>query len=129
MPAKPLSPEQDRLLRAVRDELRRLTESVDERRMFGGITLMVNGNMLCCVARQGLMVRVGAAGEADALAHSGVQRCMGAGRPMVGFVMVDHAVLNTPQEVTAWLRRTYSYVKTLPPKPAGKAARLEESHS
>lgn len=126
MPARPLSAGQDDLLAAVRDGLRRLTGTFDERRMFGGITMMMNGNMLCCVARQGLMVRVGAAAEATALARPSVQPCMGAGRRMAGFVMVDLDGLTTPQEVTSWLRLAHAYVKSLPPKQPGKATRTKE---
>ena len=82
---------------------------------------MLNGNMLCCVARQGLMVRVGAEGEAAALARPAAQPCMGTGRRMAGFVMVDHDGLATPQDVVSWLRLAHAYVKTLPPKPVGKS--------
>lgn len=127
MPARPLPPNQDHLLAAVRDGLRRLTGAFDERRMFGGITMMVNGNMLCCVARQGLMVRVGAASEAAALARPSARPCMGTGRRMSGFVMVDHGGLATPQDVASWLWLAHDYVKTLPPKPPSKATRTKES--
>jgi TfoX/Sxy family transcriptional regulator of competence genes len=39
-------------------------EHVTEKRMFGGITFLLNGNMLCCASKQGLMVRVGKEAEA-----------------------------------------------------------------
>ena len=122
MPAKStLQPDQARLLGTVRGELSRLLPACDERRMFGGVTIMLNGNLLCCVARQGLMVRVGAEGEAAALARPAAQPCMGTGRRMAGFVMVDHDGLATPQDVVSWLRLAHAYVKTLPPKPVGKS--------
>jgi TfoX/Sxy family transcriptional regulator of competence genes len=124
-----MSPDQEHLLAAVRDGLRRLTGTFDERRMFGGVTMMVNGNMLCCVARQGLMVRVGAEGEAAALARPAAQPCMGTGRRMAGFVMVDHDGLATPQDVAEWLRIAYAYVKALPPKPVGRPVRTRKAHS
>ena len=40
-----------------------------ERRMFGGVTFLLNGNMLCCVSPRGLMVRVGKDGEPTLDAH------------------------------------------------------------
>jgi hypothetical protein len=35
--------------------------------MFGGITFLLDGNMLSCASPKGLMVRVGAAAEKHAL--------------------------------------------------------------
>jgi hypothetical protein len=93
--------------------------------MFGDVTMMLNGNMLCCVAKQGLMVRVGAQGEA-ALSHPSVLPCMGTGRRMAGFVMVDHDGLATPQDVASWLRLARAYVMTLPPKAPGKSTLSKE---
>lgn len=40
---------------------------VAEKCMFGGITFMLNSNMLCCATNKGLMVRVGKEAELDAL--------------------------------------------------------------
>lgn len=116
MVAKALHPDQERLLDGVRDGLRHLGTDVEERRMFGGITMMLDGNMLCCVARTGLMVRVGAESEAEALAHPSAQPCMGTGRRMAGFIMVDHDGLATRKDVVYWLGLARAYVRTLPPK-------------
>jgi TfoX/Sxy family transcriptional regulator of competence genes len=116
-----MSPDQEHLLSVVRDALGRMEGRFGERRMFGGVTIMLDGNMLCCVARQGLMVRVGAAGEAAALARHAAEPCMGTGRRMSGFVMVDHDGLATPQDVASWLHLAHAYVKNLPPKPAAES--------
>ena len=53
------------LLERVRGFLPDVT--VTEKRMFGGVTLMLNGNMLCCASKKGLMVRVGKEAEVKAL--------------------------------------------------------------
>lgn len=129
MIAMQLPLDQEHLLAMVRNELRHLSESFDERRMFGGITMMVNGNMLCCVARKGLMVRVGAEGEAEALTHPSAQLCMGTGRRMTGFIMVDHDGLTTPQDVAFWLRLARTYIRTLPPKQPTKTTHSKEPRS
>ena len=84
--------------------------------MFGGITFLVNGNMLCCAARTGLMVRVGAASEAEALASPFARPCLGAGRRMAGFVMVEPEGIATSANLKAWLAMARSYVEALPPK-------------
>lgn len=84
--------------------------------MFGGVTFMTNGNMLCCASRQGLMVRVGAAAEPEALARPHTQRCRGTGREMPGFVLVDPEGLGTQQELSEWLALARRYVDALAPK-------------
>ena len=42
-------------------------EGLTERKMFGGIAFMLNGNMCCGVTNDDLMVRVGAGSLVDAL--------------------------------------------------------------
>ncbi len=66
-----------------------LDRPITVKRMFSGLTFMLEGNMLCCVSTKGLMVRVGAAAESEALKRPLVARCLGAGRPMAGFLLVD----------------------------------------
>ena len=92
-------------------------------RMFGGITFLVNGNMLCCASRTGLMVRVGAAEEAQALASPFARPCLGAGRRMAGFIMVEPEGIATAADLKAWLAMARSYVEALPPKKAASRKR------
>jgi TfoX/Sxy family transcriptional regulator of competence genes len=87
-----------------------------QKRMFGGITFLVNGNMLCCASRAGLMVRVGAAAESEALASPFARPCLGAGRRMPGFIMVQPAGIATAADLKAWLANARSYVEALPAK-------------
>jgi TfoX N-terminal domain len=68
-----------------------LDRPITVKRMFGGLTFMLEGNMLCCVSTKGLMVRVGAAVESEALKRPLVARCLGAGRPMS--TPPDHRVM------------------------------------
>lgn len=84
--------------------------------MFGGLTFMLNGNMLCRVSNKGLMARVGAAAESDALARPFATRCLGAGRPMVGFILVDPRALTSEAELRVWVQMAMAYVGKLPPK-------------
>jgi hypothetical protein len=58
---------QDVLILAERIRAEFQAEHVTEKRMFGGITFLLNHNMLCCASKQGLMVRVGKDTEAAAL--------------------------------------------------------------
>ena len=84
--------------------------------MFGGLTIMLNGNMLCCVSTKGLMARVGAAAEAEALTRPFATRCLGVGRPMSGFILVEHRGVASDVDLRAWLELALDYAGNLPPK-------------
>ena len=89
-----------------------------QKAMFGGFTFMHRGNMLCCATKKGLMLRVGAAAEAEALAAPFARPCDGAGRRMTGFVMVEAEGLAAAADLDRWLARARAYVETLPAKRA-----------
>jgi len=95
-----------------------LDRPVTVRRMFGGLTFMLEGNMLCCVSAKGLMVRVGAAAEPKALKRPFVARCLGAGRPIAGFLLVEPQGVAGDADLRAWLGLAMAYAGSLPPKKA-----------
>jgi len=100
------------------DRVRRLLvdRPITAKRMFGRLSFMLSGNMLCCVSEKGLMVRVGAAAEAEALAMPHAAPCLGAGRPMAGFILVAPRGVVTDADLGGWLDQALRYVEELPPK-------------
>jgi hypothetical protein len=64
---------------------------ITEKKMFGGLCCMLNGNMLCGVHKGGGMARVGKDNEADALNCDGVDPLSFTGRPMGGMVDISEA--------------------------------------
>lgn len=87
-----------------------------EKRMFGGIAFMLNGNMLVCPLKDGsLMVRVGKDGMDEALAEGAEQMTMGE-RTMAGFVIVTGDLLEDDDALSAWIERAKRFVDTLPPQ-------------
>jgi len=62
---------------------------VSERKMFGGLCFMINGNMCCGVEKENLMVRVGPEQYKAALAKPHTRRMDFTGRPLKGFVYVS----------------------------------------
>ncbi|MBI3479303.1 MAG: TfoX/Sxy family protein [Nitrosomonadales bacterium] len=113
------------------DETRNLLERVctmlpgvktEEKRMFGGVTLMLNGNMLCCASKKGLMIRVGKEAESEALRLPHARPCDGAGHKMPGFIMIDHEGLRKDRDLAAGVEMALRHVTALPPKePSVKA--------
>lgn len=89
--------------------------AVREVKMFGGIGFMLNGNMVAAASDRGLLLRVGEAGEAEALAR-GAQRMVMKGRSVTGYVRVVGPL--NGRAVKSWLSRARVFVETLPPKKA-----------
>jgi TfoX/Sxy family transcriptional regulator of competence genes len=93
-------------------------ENVEQKRMFGSTCFMVNGNMLVCASKRGLMARVGADQEAKALANPHASPCEPAGRPMPGFIKIELQGIESDDDLQGWVDMARSYVCALPPKKA-----------
>jgi TfoX/Sxy family transcriptional regulator of competence genes len=98
---------------------------VAERRMFGGVAFMVRGHMCCGVVGEELMVRVGAAGHADALGRPHVRPMDFTGRPMTGMVYVGRDGLAAEADLRGWVERGADHARSLPPKQAAQPAATE----
>ncbi len=90
-------------------------EGLTERKMFGGITFMLNGNMCCGVTNDDLMVRVGAGGLEDALDQPHARPMDFTGRPMKGFVFVDAGAVGD-RVLRRWIQRGVIFAESLPAK-------------
>lgn len=90
-------------------------EAVTERPMFGGLTFMLGGHMLCGVVNDTLMARLGPEGADLALARPHVRPMDFTGRPMKGMVFIDPAALDG-QALRLWVDAAARYVRSLPPK-------------
>ncbi len=99
----------------VRARLSGRTDS-SERKMFGGLCFMINGNMCCGVSQEDLMLRVGPECEAAALALPDARPCDFTGRPMTGMVFIGPAGQATDEELDNGLALALAFVSALPPK-------------
>jgi TfoX/Sxy family transcriptional regulator of competence genes len=102
------------------DRVRELVSREDglaERRMFGGLAFLVNGNLAVSASSQGgLLLRV-EPGETGALlnephAHPFEMR----GRAMEGWLRVEAEGVRTKRELDWWVNRAVEYARSLPPK-------------
>ncbi|MDQ1683768.1 MAG: hypothetical protein QOC82_505 [Frankiaceae bacterium] len=93
-------------------------EPVQEKKMFGGLAFLVNGNMSVAASRQGgLMVRVDPSETEALLAEPGAAEFDMRGRgPMKGWLRVSADVLDDDETLGAWVSRGVAYARTLPPK-------------
>lgn len=88
-----------------------------EKRMFGGICFLLNGNMLCGAGKNGYMIRTDRADAAKAEALPGGRPVVMKGRAMAGFYWVDPAACDT-KALGRWLALAAGYVGALPAKAA-----------
>jgi TfoX N-terminal domain len=102
----------DRVRRQLDDE-----PGLTERKMFGGIAWMLEGNMAVGLTGNGLLVRLGAGGVAAALEepHASVPT-MGGTREMKGYVVVAPEGVETDEQLAGWIARGADVARSLPPK-------------
>ena len=88
---------------------------IDERKMFGGLAFLLDGNMFVGIT-QDLMVRVGPEAWSDALAQPHTREMDFTGRSMKGYVYVSAEGTAEDADLAAWIERALDFVGTLPPK-------------
>ncbi len=90
---------------------------VVEKKMFGGVGFMLNGNMACGVQGEDLIVRVGAENNASALTQPFVRPFMVMpGKAMEGWVLVAPEGTAIDQALLHWIELGVKYASTLPEK-------------
>ncbi|NES14993.1 MULTISPECIES: TfoX/Sxy family protein [Micromonospora] len=96
---------------------------IAERRMFGGLAMMVHGNMAVVVrGAGGLMVRVQPADFERLRSAPGAQATVMRGRPMRGWITVDSAACERDADLARWVEQGVRYAGTLPAKRDGARA-------
>lgn len=89
---------------------------ISEKKMFGGLSFLVNGHMACGIIGDELMVRVGPEAYEAALQKAGARAMDFTGRPMKGMVYVGARGFRSPPSLEAWVEQGLSYARSLPPK-------------
>lgn len=98
-------------------ELLASEDTVTERKMFGGLAFLVDGNMSVSASRNGgLLVRIDPADTDACLARPHVELMTMGGRTMDGWVTVAPDGVKTKRELTAWVKRSLTFVRALPAK-------------
>jgi TfoX/Sxy family transcriptional regulator of competence genes len=91
-------------------------KNTDAKKMFGGICHLLNGNMVCGVYKDFLILRLGEEESVRALKQSDTRPFDITGKPMRGWVMVEARGFKTDEKLKSWLIKARTFVKTLPPK-------------
>lgn len=91
-------------------------DSYQEKEMFGGLAMMLNGNMCCGVVGEELMARVGPERYEDCLKVPYVRQMDFTGKPLKGMVYIAAAGVDSEKQLSAWLELSESFALSLEPK-------------
>ena len=88
-----------------------------EKRMFGGLAFLVNGNMAVAASGQGgILVRVEPAESSQLVEATPATEMVMRGRAMAGWLRLDSADVEGDGELRAWVERGLSFARSLPAK-------------
>jgi TfoX/Sxy family transcriptional regulator of competence genes len=87
-----------------------------EKKMFGGLAFLLNGNMACGVHSDELIVRLDPDDTDAALAEPGARVFDMTGRPMKGWLLVDADGVAEDADLRRWIGRGVEYTRDLPSK-------------
>ena len=108
-------PFDDTLAQRIRDALAR-KKNLEEKKMFGGIGFLLNGNMLVGVWKDSLIARLGPDEGDDALLEPHVKAFDITGKAMKGWVLVEPEGIDDDGQLKEWIERAMRFVETLPAK-------------
>jgi TfoX/Sxy family transcriptional regulator of competence genes len=112
----------EKLADRVREQLS-AQRKLEEKRMMGGLTFMVNGKMCVGVLNDDLMVRLAPEVYDEALERPGCRAMDFTGKPMKGFVFVDSEGTKGARQLSYWISLALDFNK------GAKASKKRKSKS
>jgi TfoX/Sxy family transcriptional regulator of competence genes len=103
-----------KLAERIRSQLNGLP--VVEKKMFGGVGFMLNGNLSCGVNKDSLIVRVDPEKYSALLKKPHAKPFDLTGKPMKGWLVVEAGGVKTEKQLTTWVNEGIKFASTLPPK-------------
>ena len=89
---------------------------VVEKKMFGGIGFLLNGNMACGVNKDSLILRINPEKQDLLLKKSHAKPFDLTGKPMKGWLVVEADGVKTDKQLSAWVKEGLQFASALPPK-------------
>ena len=104
------------LAQRIRQRLAR-RKNVEEKKMFGGIGFLINGNLLVGVRKDSLLVRLGSEQGDEALKEAHVSEFKITGRgTMKGWIVIGLEGVQNDDQLNGWIQRAVKFVGKLPKK-------------
>lgn len=89
---------------------------ITEKKMFGGIAFLVNGNMACGIVKDELMLRLGEEGVDGALVQDHTRPMDFTGKVLKTMVYVGPEGIRTAASLKAWVEKGVGFARSLPAK-------------
>lgn len=86
---------------------------VVEKKMFGGVGFLLNGNLACGVNKDDLIVRVDPEKHTALLKKPHARPFDMTGRPMKGWLLVEADGVKTEKQLSAWVKEGVEFAATL----------------
>jgi TfoX/Sxy family transcriptional regulator of competence genes len=87
-----------------------------EKKMFGGLAILLDGNMAVGVYGDDLLVRTDPGQQDMLLSEPGTRPFDMTGRPMKGWIVVDASMCAEDDDLRRWVSRGVAHARSLPPK-------------
>lgn len=110
-----MRPDDSALVERIRGILKR-RKGISEKKMFGGVCFMLNGNMCVGPWKGALVVRLEKEKHEETQSEPHVMPMDITGKVMKGWALIEPDGIESDQELKAWVDRAVKFVGTLPPK-------------
>lgn len=110
-----MTPADEKLTDRIRPFFKR-RKGYSEKKMFGGVCFMINGNMCVGSWKGSLIVRLNKLKHEETQAEPHVSPMDITGKVMTGWAMVSPAGIANDEDLKRWIDRCVKFVRTLPPK-------------
>jgi TfoX/Sxy family transcriptional regulator of competence genes len=87
-----------------------------EKKMFGGVGFLLNGNMACGVNKDNLIVRIDPNKQDALLKKPHAKPFDLTGKPMKGWLVIEADGVKTDKQLSAWVKEGIEFASALPPK-------------
>lgn len=89
---------------------------VVEKKMFGGVGFLLNGNMACGVHKDNLIVRIDPEKQDFLLKKLHAKAFDLTGKPMRGWLLIEAEGVKTEKQLSTWVKESVEFASSLPPK-------------
>ncbi len=87
-----------------------------EKKMFGGVGFLLNGNIACGVNKDDLVIRVDPERHNTLLKKPHAKPFDLTGKPMKGWLLVELDGVKSDKQLRAWVQEGIEFASALPPK-------------
>jgi TfoX/Sxy family transcriptional regulator of competence genes len=98
-------------------------QSMEKKKMFGGVCYLLRGNMAFGIYKDSLIVRMDKEQGEKSLNDRNVMPFDITGRPMAGWIMVQEAGWNSAADLAKWIKVGKQFALSLPEKMAKRRAK------